>query len=115
MPSNWRGTLKGDVTKSASISGGSGSSRTALSTASAIHPASVSSCSGVTASPTSHSKPAFLASSWPPGSSTRMRPPSSVRSEEHTSELQSHVNLVCRLLLEKKKTDHENGELLCRG
>src|SRR5690242_21080979 len=29
------------------------------------------------------------------------RPP--VRSEEHTSELQSHVNLVCRLLLEKKK------------
>src|SRR5438477_5174929 len=29
--------------------------------------------------------------------------PSSIRSEEHTSELQSHVNLVCRLLLEKKK------------
>src|SRR5260370_28716304 len=32
------------------------------------------------------------------------------RSEEHTSELQSHLNLVCRLLLEKKKTtirDHE--------
>src|SRR6266571_4851476 len=27
------------------------------------------------------------------------------RSEEHTSELQSHVNLVCRLLLEKKKTN----------
>src|SRR5260370_25441413 len=27
----------------------------------------------------------------------------SVRSEEHTSELQSHLNLVCRLLLEKKK------------
>src|SRR5438477_5274613 len=26
------------------------------------------------------------------------------RSEEHTSELQSHVNLVCRLLLEKKNT-----------
>src|SRR5690242_20868423 len=26
------------------------------------------------------------------------------RSEEHTSELQSHVNLVCRLLLEKKKS-----------
>src|SRR5438477_7996176 len=30
------------------------------------------------------------------------------RSEEHTSELQSHVNLVCRLLLEKKKS------LVCR-
>src|SRR4051812_49544374 len=27
-----------------------------------------------------------------------------LRSEEHTSELRSHVNLVCRLLLEKKKT-----------
>src|SRR2546427_7473637 len=27
------------------------------------------------------------------------------RSEEHTSELQSQSNLVCRLLLEKKKTD----------
>src|SRR6476661_9786403 len=27
------------------------------------------------------------------------------RSEEHTSELQSHLNLVCRLLLEKKKTN----------
>src|SRR5690242_21333904 len=32
------------------------------------------------------------------------------RSEEHTSELQSHVNLVCRLLLEKKKIDRV---LLC--
>src|SRR5260370_9798214 len=29
---------------------------------------------------------------------------SHLRSEEHTSELQSHLNLVCRLLLEKKKT-----------
>src|SRR2546430_4714121 len=35
----------------------------------------------------------------------------SVRSEEHTSELQSQSNLVCRLLLEKKKkiTDHQQG------
>src|SRR6266480_7456181 len=33
-----------------------------------------------------------------------LRAPTAVpRSEEHTSELQSHVNLVCRLLLEKKK------------
>src|SRR5260370_29569278 len=31
------------------------------------------------------------------------RPSSMSRSEEHTSELQSHLNLVCRLLLEKKK------------
>src|SRR5438046_10756321 len=29
------------------------------------------------------------------------------RSEEHTSELQSLTNLVCRLLLEKKKADHQ--------
>src|SRR5436190_21752657 len=31
------------------------------------------------------------------------RPARSGRSEEHTSELQSHSDLVCRLLLEKKK------------
>src|SRR5260370_11852570 len=30
------------------------------------------------------------------------------RSEEHTSELQSHLNLVCRLLLEKKKKKKKN-------
>src|SRR5436190_6780142 len=30
----------------------------------------------------------------------------SIRSEEHTSELQSHSDLVCRLLLEKKKKQH---------
>src|SRR2546429_10005743 len=32
-------------------------------------------------------------------------PEHSDRSEEHTSELQSRLHLVCRLLLEKKKTD----------
>src|SRR2546430_10161227 len=31
------------------------------------------------------------------------------RSEEHTSELQSQSNLVCRLLLEKKKTAHHGS------
>src|SRR3712207_7885307 len=31
-----------------------------------------------------------------------------VRSEEHTSELQSRQYLVCRLLLEKKKNSHDN-------
>src|SRR6476661_9283715 len=41
------------------------------------------------------------ASSWRPGSFVRAHGPA--RSEEHTSELQSHLNLVCRLLLEKKK------------
>src|SRR5690242_20749173 len=34
--------------------------------------------------------------------------PAGGRSEEHTSELQSHVNLVCRLLLEKKKKKEES-------
>src|SRR5438105_6154013 len=32
--------------------------------------------------------------------------PFTIRSEEHTSELQSRVDLVCRLLLEKKKKKH---------
>src|SRR5436309_8902006 len=32
-----------------------------------------------------------------------------VRSEEHTSELQSRENLVCRLLLEKKKTNIDSS------
>src|SRR5260370_21429967 len=34
------------------------------------------------------------------------RAPCRDRSEEHTSELQSHLNLVCRLLLEKKKKNN---------
>src|SRR5688572_32770771 len=37
----------------------------------------------------------------------RPHPALAARSEEHTSELQSQSNLVCRLLLEKKKTKHE--------
>src|SRR5690242_21631334 len=44
------------------------------------------------------------------GSSTPTRSAGFVRasrSEEHTSELQSHVNLVCRLLLEKKNKKDE--------
>src|SRR6266571_2118432 len=36
------------------------------------------------------------------------------RSEEHTSELQSHVNLVCRLLLEKKKKKRADAAGLIR-
>src|SRR6267142_4295477 len=34
------------------------------------------------------------------------------RSEEHTSELQSHVNLVCRLLLEKKKNKNHLNSII---
>src|SRR5438034_1952795 len=33
------------------------------------------------------------------------------RSEEHTSELQSHSDLVCRLLLEKKKKNNEHHDI----
>src|SRR5437773_7877819 len=39
----------------------------------------------------------------PPCTIAAPRPPARARSEEHTSELQSHHDLVCRLLLEKKK------------
>src|SRR5258708_31617082 len=43
-------------------------------------------------------------------------PPFCLRSEEHTSELQSPDHLVCRLLLEKKKKNNQrlhNQHLLC--
>src|SRR2546430_13044217 len=39
----------------------------------------------------------------PPAATLKYSPPRWTRSEEHTSELQSQSNLVCRLLLEKKK------------
>src|SRR2546430_7915150 len=38
----------------------------------------------------------------------KLRVPTDYRSEEHTSELQSQSNLVCRLLLEKKKKNNIN-------
>src|SRR2546422_4895893 len=42
--------------------------------------------------------------------------PENDRSEEHTSELQSRLHLVCRLLLEKKKkkikSDHDNTQVI---
>src|SRR6266487_6111520 len=48
----------------------------------------------------------FRSASWPPRLCCRRGSPhrAGSRSEEHTSELQSPVHLVCRLLLEKKKT-----------
>src|SRR5260370_7029957 len=42
--------------------------------------------------------------SRPHGSPLARPPEPHMRSEEHTSELQSHLNLVCRLLLQKKNT-----------
>src|SRR5207248_7225829 len=61
---------------------------------------------------TTGAKPAFVrtASALPPKQSPKPNPKLSVqvlsrlRSEEHTSELQSPYDLVCRLLLEKKKS-----------
>src|SRR5437773_2999688 len=41
----------------------------------------------------------------------RFGPSCARRSEEHTSELQSHHDLVCRLLLEKKKKKKKNTQL----
>src|SRR2546429_3116186 len=43
---------------------------------------------------------------WRRGEVLRWRIFSTLRSEEHTSELQSRLHLVCRLLLEKKKKNH---------
>src|SRR5690606_40820306 len=53
--------------------------------------------SGRTADSTSHPDPVDP-------ESHNAHAPAAPRSEEHTSELQSRENLVCRLLLEKKKT-----------
>src|SRR2546427_1317091 len=44
----------------------------------------------------------------PAGLTTTEPPGNPLRSEEHTSELQSQSNLVCRLLLEKKKNNSNN-------
>src|SRR6266550_5865300 len=44
-------------------------------------------------------EPRIAIDCWPTSSSA----PPALRSEEHTSELQSRLHLVCRLLLEKKK------------
>ena len=45
-----------------------------------------------------------------PGVSDRIRVTSIIRSEEHTSELQSRQYLVCRLLLEKKKKKQKDKQ-----
>src|SRR2546422_3237228 len=58
------------------------------------------------------SEAATLAAAWDGTTKTTSVTPSTasasdvVRSEEHTSELQSRLHLVCRLLLEKKKKDN---------
>src|SRR2546422_7123093 len=46
-----------------------------------------------------------------PGASEVPVPSRASRSEEHTSELQSRLHLVCRLLLEKKKKKHRTDRV----
>src|SRR5690349_22400104 len=50
----------------------------------------------------------------PPRGERLWPPPSKNRSEEHTSELQSRRDLVCRLLLEKKKEISNNEAQVCQ-
>src|SRR2546429_922050 len=56
---------------------------------------------------------AFQCSPDPPTPAPGRKAPCWRRSEEHTSELQSRLHLVCRLLLEKKKK-HRQTEEICR-
>src|SRR5690242_21391017 len=70
-----------------------------------ISRASISSGASPPPRATAHPPPVAAVWRWTPRKIRRPacsgRPQS--RSEEHTSELQSHVNIVCRLLIEKKK------------
>src|SRR5260370_14073862 len=70
-----------------------------------------------TGPPADRSSSAAQPSDSVPWTGTAARCCSAHRSEEHTSELQSHLNLVCRLLLEKKKHTSElqsHLNLVCR-
>src|SRR5438034_4289578 len=60
------------------------------------------SCCAPVSCPTRQRCPHSTSHGLPPPRSWRSRRSWQVRSEEHTSELQSHSDLVCRLLLEKK-------------
>src|SRR2546422_8572220 len=57
-----------------------------------------------------HSTPIVTVDLWYRVGSRNERPGRGGRSEEHTSELQSRLHLVCRLLLEKKKNKPRQGE-----
>src|SRR5690349_22773663 len=62
---------------------------------------------GASAPPRAHGQARYAGAARPKAGAGSARPPSraapAFRSEEHTSELQSRRDLVCRLLLEKKK------------
>src|SRR5437867_5560504 len=72
-----------------------------------------STISAATSPISSETSPEGFAIRYAPDSSSDVRT-AFPRSEEHTSELQSPYDLVCRLLLEKKKTNVNNMEhMLC--
>src|SRR5256886_5097693 len=59
-----------------------------------------------------HNRTGGPMSSTQRGSRASTQTKGTMRSEEHTSELQSQSNLVCRLLLEKKKVNHMSTLIL---
>src|SRR2546430_12325798 len=67
----------------------------------------------VSASPRSGSGPLRFSSGTPPVRERDLSSECMDRSEEHTSELQSQSNLVCRLLLEKKKHQDAKHSFSC--
>src|SRR5699024_11904426 len=69
-----------------------------------------SSCRSGASRATSAASTSWKTSPRPPAASPRSPAPSAAsrpRSEEHTSELQSRFDLVCRLLLEKQQNKHQ--------
>src|SRR5699024_11794919 len=68
-------------------------------------PGSAGRAAAASARPTRCSAPGTAAHS---GGPTRWSPACAARSEEHTSELQSRFDLVCRLLHEKKQEAHQH-------
>src|SRR5690606_39936413 len=70
------------------------------------------SCSSAASSPSVSSSPVSISSlSSSATAAVKAASKRGKRSEEHTSELQSRENLVCRLLLEKKNKKHINRKL----
>src|SRR5260370_5279141 len=93
----------------------SSASRSSVSSAGATFSGGSALCASavITPSLTSTRPPVIRYSSICPSAVRIVNKPGTneVRSEEHTSELQSHLNLVCRLLLEKKKNNQTNSHL----
>src|SRR5699024_11709611 len=70
-------------------------------------PIAVASCAFTSAVESKSSRSMSHAADWERWRKRGIPLADDLRSEEHTSELQSRFDLVCRLLLEKKKTNYE--------